>query len=121
MTGAGIYSAAAPGIPAGRAAARCLAEGEPGRAGAVHRRAVRGLLGRHLKHTWAAARLARVPAVVDAGIRAAGRDRHAFDSLVELGLGDGRIGPRLAVGLARELIRPSGPDHEESHVDPVRP
>jgi hypothetical protein len=25
------------------------------------------------------------------------------------------------VGLARELIRPSGPDHEESHVDPVRP
>ena len=34
--------------------------------------------------------------MVDAGIRAAGRDRHAFDSLVELGLGDGRIGPRLA-------------------------
>jgi geranylgeranyl reductase family protein len=121
MTGEGIYYAVATGIAAGRAAARCLAEGEPGRAGAVHRRAVRGLLGRHLKHTWAAARLARVPAVVDAGIRAAGRDRHAFDSLVELGLGDGRIGPRLAVGLARELIRPSGPDHEESHVDPVRP
>jgi hypothetical protein len=62
--------------------------------------------------------------VVDAGIRAAGRDRHAFDSLVELGLGDGRIGPRLASGLARQLprsIHPSRHDLEEPHADPVRP
>ena len=44
--------------------------------------AVRGLLGRHLRHTWLASRLARSPAVVDAGIRAAGRDRNAFDTLV---------------------------------------
>jgi hypothetical protein len=85
---------------------------------------VRRLLGRHLKHTWTAARLARVPAVVDAGIRAADRDRHAFDSLVELGLGDGRIGPRLASGLARQLPRSFSPfrhDLEEPHADPVRP
>src|SRR6185436_15980104 len=86
MTGEGIYYAVATGLSAGRTAARCLTSGDAGRAGAEHRRAVRGLLGRHLKHTWTAARLARVPAVVDAGIRAAGRDRHAFDSLVELGL-----------------------------------
>ena len=124
MTGEGIYYAVATGLSAGRTAARCLTSGDPGRAGAEHRRAVRGLLGRHLKHTWTAARLARVPAVVDAGIRAAGRDRHAFDSLVELGLGDGRIGPRLASGLARQLPRsfsPSRHDLEEPHADPVRP
>ena len=105
MTGEGIYYAVATGILAGRTAARCLTAGDPGHAGAAHRKAVRGLLARHLKHTWTAARLARVPAIVDAGIRAADRDRHAFDALVELGLGDGRIGPRLAVGLARQLPR----------------
>ena len=121
MTGEGIYYAVATGIAAGRTAARCVADDEPARAGAEHRRAVRRLLARHLKHTWTAARLARVPAVVDAGIRAAGRDRQAFDTLVELGLGDGRIGPRLALGLGRQLIRPSRPEHEESHADPVRP
>jgi flavin-dependent dehydrogenase len=129
MTGEGIYYAVATGILAGRAAARSLAAGQPRRAGAEHRRDVRRLLGRHLEHTWTAARLARVPAIVDAGIRAASRDRHAFDTLVELGLGDGRIGPRLAAGLGRQLIgqlirqviRPSGPEYEESHADPVRP
>jgi len=103
MTGEGIYYAVATGLSAGRTAARCVASGDASRAGAEHRRAVRGLLGRHLKHTWAAARLARVPAVVDAGIRAAGRDRHAFDTRVELGLGDGRIGPRLVSGLVTGL------------------
>ncbi len=125
MTGEGIYYAVATGIAAGRSAARSLLAADPDGAGARHRAAVRRLLSRHLKHTWTAARLARVPAIVDAGIRAAGRDRHAFDTLVELGLGDGRIGPRLAFGLARELTRnlisPSGPEHEESHADPVRP
>ena len=128
MTGEGIYYAVATGILAGRTAARCVTAGEPQRAGAEHRSAVRGLLARHLKHTWTAARLARVPAVVDAGIRAADGDRHAFDALVELGLGDGRIGPRLAGGLALQLaghltrsLVPSRHDHEEPHADPVRP
>jgi geranylgeranyl reductase family protein len=124
MTGEGIYYAVATGILAGGAAARCIAAQEPQHAGAQHRKAVRGLLARHLKHTWAAARLARVPAVVDAGIRAAGRDRHCFDTLVELGLGDGRIGPRLAGGLVRELPRsffPTRHDIKEPHADHVRP
>jgi flavin-dependent dehydrogenase len=118
MTGEGIYYAVATGVLAGRSAARALAGGSPEDAGAAHRAAVRHLLGRHLKHTWTAARLSRVPAVVDAGIRAAARDRRSFDTLVELGLGDGRIGPRLAGGLARQLIRPH---REEHHADPVRP
>ena len=108
MTGEGIYYAVATGVLAGRGAARALAEGSPATAGAAHRRAVRRLLGRHLRHTSVAARLSEHPAVVDAGIRAAGRSRPAFDELVELGLGRGRITPRLAGGLAAGLP-PTGP------------
>src|SRR5699024_239427 len=90
MTGEGIYYAVATGIAAGRTAAACVASGTPDRAGAAHRDGVRRLLGAHLKHTWTASRLARSPRIVDAGIRAAGRHRHVFDTLVEIGLGDGR-------------------------------
>lgn len=107
MTGEGIYYAVATGIAAGRTAAGCLALGRPEASGARHRRDVRRLLGTHLKHTWTASRLSRSPRVVDAGIRAAARDRRAFDTLVELGLGDGRIDLRLATGLLRGLVRPS--------------
>jgi geranylgeranyl reductase family protein len=104
MTGEGIYYAVATGIRAGREAAAAVRAGNPPRAGAAHRDAVRRLLGTHLKHTWTAARLARSPRVVDAGIRAASRDRSTFDTLVELGLGDGRITPRLAHQLTRGLL-----------------
>jgi menaquinone-9 beta-reductase len=104
MTGEGIYYAVATGLAAGRAAARSLAAGRPGAAGAAYRTAVRRRLGRHLKHTWTASVLTRHPAVVHAGIGAAASDRAVFDDLVELGLGDGRITPRLASGLARALV-----------------
>ncbi len=104
MTGEGIYYAVATGIRAGRNAAAAVRAGRPQRAGAAHRDAVRRLLGTHLKHTWTASRLARSPRVVDAGIRAASRDRTTFDTLVELGLGDGRITPRLAHQLAQGLL-----------------
>ncbi len=107
MTGEGIYYAVATGIAAGRTAARAVRAGRPAGAGAEHRRVVRALLGSHLRHTWAASRLAQSPRIVDAGIHAAGRDRHAFDALVELGLGDGRIDARLAGGLLRSLARPT--------------
>lgn len=109
MTGEGIYYAVATGIAAGRTAARAVALGRGDDAGERHRTVVRGMLGTHLRHTWLASRLAQSPRIVDAGIRAAGRDRHAFDTLVELGLGDGRIGPRLAGGLLGALARPSLP------------
>ncbi|GAA1476721.1 geranylgeranyl reductase family protein [Nocardioides aestuarii] len=108
MTGEGIYYAVATGAAAGRAAVRALREGAPGAAGDLYRRDVRRLLGRHLHHTWAAARLSRSPTVVGAGIDAAARDRHAFDALVELGLGDGRITRRLATGLATSLLTKRG-------------
>ena len=104
MTGEGIYYAVATGIAAGRTAARAVALGRPEAAGARHRAVVRTHLGSHLRHTFVASRLAQAPRIVDAGIRAAGRDRHVFDTLVEIGLGDGRIDPRLVAGLARDLV-----------------
>jgi flavin-dependent dehydrogenase len=124
MTGEGIYYAVATGIAAGRTAARAVRAGRPADAGAEHRRVVRTLLGTHLRHTWAASRLAQSPRIVDAGIRAAGRDRHAFDALVELGLGDGRIDARLAGGLVRSLARPDRPDRpapDPTTPDPTTP
>ena len=66
---------------------------------------MRARLGRHLKHTWTASRLAEHPVIVDGGIRVARRDRRVFDELVELGLGDGRISGRLVRGLAAGLGR----------------
>jgi menaquinone-9 beta-reductase len=103
MTGEGIYYAVATGIAAGRAAVRAVREGaDPG---ALHRREVRRLLGRHLKHTWVASRLAEHPVIVDGGIRVARRDGQVFDELVELGLGDGRISGRLVRGLVAGMAR----------------
>ena len=96
VTGEGIFYAVLSGALAGAAAAGA---GDPGRA---YRRALRGALGVHFRHTDALAALSRWPWVVDAGITAARGSQRVFDDVVELGLGDGRLRPRtgLAVGLA---------------------
>jgi hypothetical protein len=57
--------------------------------------ALRRRLGRHLRHSGVAARLGARPWLVDAAVRAAARDQRVFDSLVELGLGDGLLSPRV--------------------------
>ena len=72
----------------------------------------------HLKHTWTAARLSRSPVVVGAGIRAAASDQRVFDTLVELGLGDGRIDRRLASGLLRGLLRRTDVDQRTMMESP---
>lgn len=108
LTGEGIYYAVATGVAAGRAAAQAIRAGDPARAGARHRAAVRRLLARHLRHTWAAARLSRRPEVVAAGIRAGRRDEQVFDALVELALGNGLITPRLAGALVGGVSRGVG-------------
>jgi menaquinone-9 beta-reductase len=80
FTGEGIFYAVLSGALAGAAAA-----GDPaGYRPALHRR-----LGRHLRHSRFAALLSRRPRVVDAAVRAAGRDGDVFRRMVELGLGDG--------------------------------
>jgi flavin-dependent dehydrogenase len=103
MTGEGIYYAIATGIAAGRSAVRARRPADD--PGVLHRRAVRSTLGRHLKHTWVASRLAEHPVIVDGGIRVARKDLRVFDELVELGLGDGRISGRLVRGLVAGLGR----------------
>jgi geranylgeranyl reductase family protein len=103
MTGEGIFYAVATGIRAGQAAAAAVRTGDPSSAGAAYRRSVRQLLAVHLRHTSVAARLAGVPIVVHAGIRAASGDDRVFDDLVEIGLGRGRITPRLVGGLLRNV------------------
>jgi geranylgeranyl reductase family protein len=103
VTGEGIYYAVATGILAGRAAAAALREDGGGTAGSRHRRAVRNLLGRHLKHTSVVRGLITTPAVARAGIRAAAADQRVFDDLVELGLAQGRVTPRTATALARQV------------------
>jgi geranylgeranyl reductase family protein len=107
MTGEGIYYAVASGLSAGRTAAATVRSAAPGTAGARHRAEVRRLLARHLRHTFVTSRLSNAPAVVDAGIRAAARDQRVFDDLVEIGLGQGLITPRLLGGLARGLGTPT--------------
>ncbi|PZF86690.1 NAD(P)/FAD-dependent oxidoreductase [Jiangella anatolica] len=104
MTGEGLHYAVSTGALAGRAAAAAVTAGRPGTAGARHRRAVRAFLGRHLRHTAAAARLSALPAVLTAGIVAADRDEGVFDDLVELGLGHGRLNRRVLTGLTRALV-----------------
>ncbi len=104
MTGEGIYYAIATGIAAGPVRGARPARRAATRGPCTGRRCAR-LLGRHLKHTFVASRLAEHPVIVDGGIRVARRDRRVFDELVELGLGDGRISGRLVRGLVAGLGR----------------
>lgn len=104
ITGEGIYYAVATGVLAGRAAARAH-DADGGRsAGRLHRRAVRTLLGRHLLHTSLAARLAPVPVLVHAAVRAAAAEQWVFDELVELGLGRGCLSSATGRAMARNVL-----------------
>jgi geranylgeranyl reductase family protein len=98
FTGEGIFYAVLSGALAGAAAAATPEAAARPYAAALHRR-----LGRHLRHSAAAAWLARRPSVIQAAVRAAGRDRGVFDSIVELGLGDGLLEPRTLGHIARAL------------------
>jgi geranylgeranyl reductase family protein len=106
LTGEGIYYALLSGALAAGSAAR---SGWSDGAGRAYRHALRAALGRHLRHVGLAARLTRLPGVVDAGVSAAGLDPGAFDALGELGLGRGTLRPVLLAGLARELLRRPAP------------
>ncbi|QCW51899.1 hyaluronate lyase [Nocardioides dongxiaopingii] len=105
LSGEGIYYAVATGLAAGRAAAEAIALGRPTTAGRRYRSATRPLLSRHLRHTALASRLTRGGPVLEAGLRAAGRDQRVFDDLVELALASGRLTPALLRGLAHGLAR----------------
>jgi len=117
LTGEGLYYAVTTGVLAGRAAADvCATRGSLAEAGARHRAAVRSLLAAHLRHTAALSRLAAVPPVTGAGVRAAAADQGVFDDLVEIGVGRGRVTSRLARGcLGRALPRTTDPALRHPH------
>ncbi len=101
LTGEGIYYAVATGALAGESAV--LAPGP--RVGTRHRSRVRRLLAAHLLTTSAVSRVAHLPGVLPAGLRAANADQTVFDELVEIGLGRGRLGTRTVTGLLRHALR----------------
>jgi geranylgeranyl reductase family protein len=98
FTGEGIFYAVLSGSLAGSAAARAVAP-----AAALYAATLRHRLGRHLRHSRLAARLTSRARVVDASIRAAARDQRVFDSIVDLGLGDGLLTARTLAAIARSL------------------
>ncbi|MEV0135023.1 geranylgeranyl reductase family protein [Dactylosporangium sp. NPDC050688] len=99
FTGEGIFYAVLSGALAGAAAA---APGDaPGRRYAA---ALRARLGRHLRHSRAAALLGGQRWIVNAAVRAADRRQAVFDDLVELGLGDGTLTPRTVAAIARHTV-----------------
>lgn len=104
MTGEGIYYAVLTGLLAGRAAAAALDTGDLDRFGGDYTSSVRAILGAHLRHSAAAARLCRNGRLLDAGVRAAEADQRVFDDLVDLGLAGGKITPAVLRHLGRQLV-----------------
>jgi geranylgeranyl reductase family protein len=100
FTGEGIFYAVLSGALAGAAAAI-----GPERAAAEYTRALRRRLDRHLRHSGLATRLTRKPFVVDAAVRAAGRNQSVFDRMVDLGLGDGLFNLRTIARIGAEFTR----------------
>ncbi|PWR06365.1 geranylgeranyl reductase, partial [Micromonospora sicca] len=98
FTGEGIFYALRSGALAGAAAA-----GSPGQAARRYADTLRRRFGTHLRHSSVAAWLARRRRVVDAAVRAARRDDRVYRTVVELGLGDGRLDARtlamIGIGL----------------------
>ncbi len=91
FTGEGIFYAVLSGALAGATAAAAVrADGGSG-AGQRYAAALRARLGRHLRHSSAAAWLGRRSWLVDGAVTAAHRRGAVFDRLVDLGLGDGLL------------------------------
>ena len=98
LTGEGIYYAVLSGGLAGAAALTP----DPAR---TYRRALRGRLGGHLRHTDLLARLTRRPWPLDLATAAAAANQDAFDRFVEIGLGAGKVDARLLVALVADAGR----------------
>lgn len=105
FTGEGIFYAVLSGSLAGAAAAATAATAHlDGSAATAYATALRRRLGRHLRHSGAAARLAQRPWIVDGAVRAARADQRVFDTMLALGLGDGRLDPATLLRIARRVI-----------------
>ncbi|GAA4694551.1 geranylgeranyl reductase family protein [Phytohabitans rumicis] len=96
FTGEGIFYAVLSGALAGAAAVSGAG------AAARYADALRRRLGRHLRHSRAAAWLGGRRRIVDSAVRAADRDPRVFAALVELGLGDGLLNARTLAMIGLE-------------------
>jgi len=121
LTGEGIHAAVLSGALAGLAAAAALRTGRPEDAGRRYRSALRDRFGRHQRHMTLLARATRARSgdvaaeggrregrggwIVGAALAAAQHDQRVFDDLTELGLAEGPLTPRIALGLLRQLPR----------------
>ncbi|MEU4687456.1 geranylgeranyl reductase family protein [Actinoplanes sp. NPDC023714] len=100
LTGEGIFYAVLSGALAGAAAAR-----GPRDVAGRYREALRRRLGRHLRHSAAAARLTGWPAVADAAVAAARQDERTFARMVDLGLADGLLDARTIGRIAWRMVQ----------------
>jgi flavin-dependent dehydrogenase len=121
LTGEGIHAAVLSGALAGLAAAAALRADRPEDAGRRYRGALRARFGRHQRHISLLARAARGrfagagtsgPSgrgrrLVGAALAAAQHDQRVFDDLAELGLAEGPLTRRIALGLLTQLPRSS--------------
>jgi flavin-dependent dehydrogenase len=114
LTGEGIHAAVLSGALAGLASAAALRVDDPASAGRRYRAALRARFGRHQRHMrlLSLATRSRGPStsgrgrrLVGAALAAAERDRRVFDDLTDLGLAEGPLTPRIALGLVSELAR----------------
>jgi geranylgeranyl reductase family protein len=101
FTGEGIFYAVLSGSLAGGAAAQYVTTRTD--AARSYGETLGKRLGRHLRHSRFAARLTSSARVVDATMRASAKDQRVFDSIVELGLGDGVLPKRTLWAIARNL------------------
>jgi geranylgeranyl reductase family protein len=115
LTGEGIHAAVLSGALAGLAAAATLRTGRPEDAGRRYRAALQARFGRHQRHMALLARATRTAPgrtggsrgrrLVGAALAAAQHDQRVFDDLAELGLAEGPLTPRIALGLLAQLPR----------------
>jgi menaquinone-9 beta-reductase len=113
LSGEGIYYALASGRLAARAA--LTATRDPV---AAYRRLLARAFGRHLRHASVLARAIHAPALAEAGLGAAAGSPAMFDALVELGLGQARITPRLLAALPGGLLRANRARHGNARGRP---
>jgi geranylgeranyl reductase family protein len=100
LTGEGIFYAVLSGALAGAAAVRC-----PHAPATAYTALLRRRLGRHLRHAGLLARAGRYPPFVSWVLREASRSPRLWESLLELGLGEGTVTTVVVRDLARGLRR----------------
>jgi geranylgeranyl reductase family protein len=99
VSGEGINYAIATGLAAGSASMAGAAH-----AAAHYRASVQRRFGRHHRHVATLASVTQFATLLEAGARAAATNHRVFEDIAALGIGEGRLTPRLLVGMAAEVL-----------------